>query len=222
MPTRATAAPIRPPRESAQWPKTLAETGAPTGRARRRRGRVGAALGVVAVLAVILTAALVASATGLVTLPGPQTQAPTQASPSAPAPSATATLAPTATAQDITPAANLQQVADQRAYNSFHSATLGHGSDASCASANASTSFSTGQPIYINLCTSASVAANALGVTVRQIGKSVCTLSPVQSNTSYYCHSDYSLDPGRYDIIVTMKVNGTQATARDLPFTVVK
>lgn len=219
MPPRVTANPIVAPQESALWPKTLAETGVPTRHKKQRRGRVGAAiLGLVAALVLIVTASLVASATGLVALPGPRTQA----SPSEQTviPTATATLAPTATAVDTTPTANLQQIADQRAYNSFRTVTLSPGSDASCSAANASTTFASSQQIYVNMCTSAHVSASTVTVVVKQTDKSVCTLNSLQANTSYSCHWQYSLAAGRYSILVTMKVNGTQATARELPFTI--
>lgn len=220
MPSRATAGPILAPRESQVWPKTIVETSAPRRSARQRRGGMGVTLSIVAVLALILTASLVASATGLIELPGKPSQARTATA--TPVPTATATEAPTATEEAATPTTNLQQIADQRAYNSFRAATLGRGSDSSCSAAGVSTTFVAAQPIYINLCTSSTVSASTVSVVVRQIGKSVCTLGPIQASASYFCHSDYSLNPGHYDIVVSMKVDGTQATARDLPFTVTR
>lgn len=223
-PARQTAGPALATEESAVWPRTIALTGAPSLQMPARRGRgVRVVLGLVAAVALLLAASLAASATGLITLPRPSTQQAPQAALTATTaptalPTATPTLAPTATDAAATPATSLQQLADQRAYNSFRAVTLATSSDASCSSASASSSFASGQRMYINLCTSGSVAASSISITVRQTGNAVCTLSSVQAGKSYDCYSDYVLAAGRYDLLVTMKVNGTQATARDLRF----
>jgi hypothetical protein len=61
-------------------------------------------------------------------------------------------------------------------------------------------------------------------VSIRQMGN-VCTLLPDEHNgltpsASYYCYSAISLAAGTYDVVVTIQINGTPATARTLRFTV--
>ncbi len=159
MLTRGTQGPVPAPEESAQWPKTLAETAAPL-RKPRRRG-IGIALAVVAVLALALSGSLVASATGLVTLPTPGARVTPPAQSATAAATATATTLPLPTATTLAPtsAPNQQQVADQRAYDSFRAVTLGAGRDSTCSAASARGTFVSGQAMYINLCASATPAA---------------------------------------------------------------
>jgi hypothetical protein len=74
------------------------------------------------------------------------------------------------------------------------------------------------------MCTASHVAAGPISVSIRQIGN-VCTLLPDEHDgltplASYYCASTLSLGAGAYDMLISMKINGTPATARTLRFTV--
>jgi hypothetical protein len=135
-----------------------------------------------------------------------------------PTATATATELATATPQDATPTVFPQAVADRQAAASFSAATLGTAPDKTCTQGSDAPSFTSGTPIYINLCTSGNVASSSVSISIRQAG-SVCTL-PVTATNSYNCHASYTLAPGHYDILVTMRINGTTGTARDLRFTV--
>ncbi len=133
------------------------------------------------------------------------------------APTITPTAAPTGT---VTLTA--QQRLDRQASDSFRAITLAKAKDSSCNSNTAT--FSAGQTIYINMCTSSHVAPGPVTVSIRQMGN-VCTLLPDKNNgltpsASYYCSSTLSLEAGAYDMVISMKINGTPATARTLRFTV--
>jgi hypothetical protein len=133
------------------------------------------------------------------------------------APTSTPTSAPTATAT-----LTAQQRLDRQASDSFRAITLASARDSSCG-AN-TTAFSAGQTVYINLCTSSQVAPGQVAVSIRQMG-AVCTLPPdynsgLTPSASYYCYSALALAAGPYDVVVTVTINGTPATARTLRFTV--
>jgi hypothetical protein len=131
-------------------------------------------------------------------------------------PTATATAAPSGTAT-----LTLQQQLDRQAANSFRTVTLAKSQDASCGSNT--TAFSVGQTVYVNMCTSSRVASGPVSVTIRQVG-SLCALSEsggaLKSTASYFCYSTFSLSAGSYDMVVSIKINGTPATARVIHFTV--
>jgi hypothetical protein len=141
----------------------------------------------------------------------------------------TATTAPTITPA-ITPTAapigtvtlTAQQQLDRQASDSFRAITLAKTKDSSCGSTT--TTFSAGQTLYINMCTSSHVAPGPVTVSIRQMGD-VCTLLPDKNNgltpsASYYCSSTLSLGASAYDMVISMKINGAPATARTLRFTV--
>ena len=131
-------------------------------------------------------------------------------------PTVTATAAPSGTAT-----LTLQQQLDRQAANSFRTITLAKSQDGSCGSNT--TAFSAGQTVYVNLCTSSHVAPGPVSVTIRQVG-SLCALSEsggaLKPAASYFCYSTFSLDAGSYDMAVSIKINGTPATARVIHFTV--
>jgi hypothetical protein len=131
-------------------------------------------------------------------------------------PTVTATAAPNGTAT-----LTLQQQLDRQAANSFRTITLAKSQDGSCG-AN-TTAFSAGQTVYVNLCTSSHVAPGPVSVTIRQVG-SLCALSEsggaLKPAASYFCYSTFSLDAGSYDMVISIKINGTPATARVIHFTV--
>ena len=138
---------------------------------------------------------------------------------------ATATTAPTITptsAPASTATLTAQQQLDREASDSFRAITLAKARDSSCGSTT--TAFSAGQTIYINLCTSSHGAPGPVSVSIRQIG-AICTLPPDNKNGlppsgSYYCYAAISHAAGTYDVVVTVTINGTPATAGTLRFTV--
>jgi hypothetical protein len=115
-----------------------------------------------------------------------------------------------------------QQQLDRQASDSFRAIMLAQAQDSSCGPTT--TAFSAGQTVYINMCTSSHVAPGSVSVSIRQMGN-ICTLLPDENNgltpsASYYCYSAFSLATGTYDVVVTVTINGTPATARTLRFTV--
>jgi serine/threonine protein kinase len=131
------------------------------------------------------------------------------------------TIIPT-TAPAGTATLTLQQQLDRQASGSFRSITLGKSQDGSCGSST--TAFSAGQTVFVNLCTSSRVAPGPVTVSIRQVG-GLCTLPPdsngaLTSTASYYCYSTFPLGAGAYDMVVSVKINGSPATARVIHFTV--
>jgi hypothetical protein len=135
-------------------------------------------------------------------------------------PTVTVTATTANTATPVPTSGPTQAQVDREASNSFTAVSLDTAPDGSCA-ASGSNSFPSGQKIYINLCTSGSVASSSLTVSIRQLGD-VCTLHSVAANSSYNCYTTNSglTPPNRYDMVVTMRISGKTATARDLPFTI--
>ncbi len=132
-------------------------------------------------------------------------------------PTATATIAqPTATA---TPSA--QQLLDQQATHAFRAITIAPFSDGVCSSKSMTTRFSSSGPVYINLCMASSGAPGPVTVVVRHNGATIRTLiaNLYTSGGSYYTQG-HTLSPGDYDMFVTMQINGKQAVAQDIAFTV--
>jgi serine/threonine protein kinase len=226
--TRYTGAPLREDElpaqvgvvateEAERWPQVTPTDGdAPTSEPPRRRRSLRLPLLVAGLLLVVVSGWLALSATGVVALPILGTVAATPSPTLVP----TATVAPTATLSDMTPTVNPQVIADRQAYASFRAVTLGTAKDANCSAASATDTFSGAQPtIYINLCTSGAIAASSANVSIRQVGNVFCPL-PISPNNSYACSANYTLAPGRYDMMVTMRIDGVNATARDLRFTV--
>jgi hypothetical protein len=135
-----------------------------------------------------------------------------------PSPTATRQKGPPATAT-LTP----QQVLNNEAAAAFAAVTLSAFADNSCSQANQTRRFSSGQTIYIDLCTSNGPIPGPVTVSIRQSGAILhyvvrdLYLGP---DSSDFYFEQYVLASGSYDMLVTMQVNGKVATARDLTFTV--
>jgi hypothetical protein len=79
----------------------------------------------------------------------------------------------------------------------------------------------TGGPVYINLCMANTGAPGPVTVVVRQNGATIRTLiSNLYPSGGVYYTQGHTLDAGSYDMLVTMQINGKQAVARDIAFTV--
>ncbi|HET9111580.1 MAG TPA: protein kinase [Ktedonobacterales bacterium] len=135
----------------------------------------------------------------------------------------TATIHPTATATTAQPTATTtptaQQLLDQRAAAAFRAITIAPFSDSACSSASMTTHFS--GPVYINLCMANSRAPGPITVVVRQNGAVVRTLiSNLYPSAGSYYTQGHTLGAGSYDMLITMQINGKQAVARDIAFTV--
>jgi hypothetical protein len=208
-----------------------AETGAPVGiapasrpnREQPRRGgrRLARTLSMVIILALI-TGAVFGWTSGKLNhlLPGVNTPTLTVAATVTPSPEPpTVTPGPTATA--TTPP---QQLYGQRAFDSFKAVTLSATQDSTCGTTAATTSFTSGQTIYINMCTADKVAGSPLSVTIRQTGNLVCSLNgsggALNANNYYVCSSGYTLNSGAYDMYVNLRVNGSMVVARSVHFTI--
>lgn len=139
-------------------------------------------------------------------------------------PSVTAKALPTATATAAKPTATTtptaQQSLNRQAASAFRAITLEPYTDGSCASSGATTRFSSGSPVYVNLCMANVTPQGPVTVVVRQHGVIVRTLI---SNLYPHAGSSYSqghtLAAGSYDMLVTMQINGKQAVAQDIAFT---
>jgi len=214
-PASAGPAVATPPAPPAIWTD---ENDGGSGKKRpRRRGWV-VALTVIVMLALLSAVAVSTGATRFLPHTGVAATPSATTAPTATAqPTATATAAPSGTAT-LTP----QQQLDRQAFNSFSAVTLAKSQDGSCGSNT--TAFSGGQHVYINMCTSSRVAPGPVTVSIRQVG-GVCTLPPevnggLTPTTSYFCYSTFSLGSGAYDMVVSIRINGTAATARVIHFTV--
>lgn len=190
------------------------------GRSRSRHGGSGPSTQLVgaAIAAVLLIVALGVGGMKLLAQPAPvATPRPTpHATATRPAPSSTPTIArPTATATQ-----NPQAALDREAASAFRAITLSPFADGTCASSSNTTHITGGSPVFANLCMSSTSAAGSVTVVVRQNGAIVRTLIDnlfTHAGSSYtYGHT---LPPGSYDMLVTMQINGTVATARDIKFT---
>ncbi len=193
------------------------------GRGAQRSWLIGGVIAAALALAVVAYLAL--NVSGLEALighgSGPHAQITATARPH---PSATPTLNPTPTvtappAGTATP--NPQQVLDQQAAASFRSVTLASFADGSCSASNNQSHFSVGERVYVNLCTSYDPANGPMTIQIRQNGVVVQTLvygQYLSANGSYWYY--HSLGSGSYDARVIITLNGYQAVARDLYFTV--
>ncbi len=177
--------------------------------------------GLVALL--LLGGATALGAAGMGMLPGQVVAGPTvKASP-------TATLAPTATpSPTATPAQptatatpNAQQTLDRQAAAAFQGITLAPFSDLSCSVSNQATSYSSNQPVFVNLCTAGGSMPGPVTVVARSNGVVVLTLYNRQYLSSGSSYSQgHTLAPGSYDMLITLTINGKTATAKDIRFTV--
>jgi serine/threonine protein kinase len=130
-------------------------------------------------------------------------------------PSPTATMPTRATAT-----VNIQQVINHEAAASFNSVILSSFADNSCSAVNSTRQFSSGQDIYVDLCTSTGPFPGPATVTIRQAGTILYILASqiyLSPSSSYYFFR-YGLAAGTYDMVVTMPVNGRIAVAWDLVF----
>jgi len=139
--------------------------------------------------------------------------------------SATATSLPTATPTIAKPTATATQTAQQKlnreAADAFRAITLAPFADGGCASSSMTTSFTGGSPVYVNLCMGGSAAPGPVTAQVRQNGALVRTLlSNVYMSAGSSYNQGHTLGAGSYDMLVTMRINGTVAIAKDISFTV--
>lgn len=188
------------------------------GRRRKRRSPVA----LIAAVVVAVLAVGVASTMGGLKLFA-QHGAPSH--PKAHVATATATALPTATATVAQPTTTAtptaQQKLNQQASSAFRGITLASYTDGSCASSGMTTSFSPSSPVYVNLCMAYSPAPGPVTVTVRQHGATVRTfMSNLYPAAGASYSQGHTLNPGSYDLLVTMQINGKQAVARDIAFTV--
>jgi serine/threonine protein kinase len=138
-----------------------------------------------------------------------------------PLPSPTAARRP----KGPTPTATLtpQQILNSEAAAAFTAVTLSAFADNSCSQANQTKRFSSGQTIYIDLCTSNGPIPGPVTVSIRQ---SSAVLHYVVKDlylgpdASAFYFEQYVLAGGSYDMLVTMQINGKVAVARDLVFTI--
>ena len=201
-----------------------------TWNAPRRRRALPTGVAVTAVLALALVGWLTLSATGLgvTLLAGRAPQATRTARPAA-----TATTQPTATTAAATPAptttteptatTNPQAQLDAQAAGTFRAVTVGTYQDGSCTPANGTSHFNSGQTIYVNLCTSGDTSAGPMRIDLRQNGSVLYTLvygKYLSPGSSYFYLTYHGFAPGNYDMLVSITVNGTQSTARDIPLTI--
>ncbi|HEX8733496.1 MAG TPA: protein kinase [Ktedonobacterales bacterium] len=188
------------------------------GRGRRRRGGPPSQLIAGGVAAVALIVALGLGGMKLFARPAPvATPRPTpHATATLPAPTTTPTAAQSTSTATDTP----QQTLNRQAASAFRAVTLAPFSDGAC-SASANTTTISGAPVFVNLCMADSAAPGPVTVQVRQNGVVVRTLIQnlyPSAGASYT--QGHTLAPGGYDMLVTMRINGTTAIARDISFTV--
>lgn len=183
-----------------------------------KRRPLWAGLGLVAVLLLSVVTWVGVSASGIgLTLFGHARPTPQPTVTATPRASATTTPAPTFTATT-----NPQIAIDQQAAAAFRNVTLARFADGGCYNANRTTQFTSGQAIYVNLCSAANGPGGVMTVDIRQGGQILFTLIAGKSVSpgSAYWYARYGLAPGTYHVVVTLRFNGTTGTARDLVFSV--
>jgi hypothetical protein len=203
------------------WRPNLDElTPPPTRTVRRRRsGRrpllAGGALAALVALSALTWVGLSASGLGLTLLKAHSsaTTTPTVKVRATTAPTATPTLPPTATTDP-------HVALDQQAAASFRAVTLTTFADGTCGAGNSRTSFSSGQAVYVNLCSAANPVNAPMTVSIRQNGvvRFVLISNQPLSPSAGYWYARYGIAPGAYDVLVTVRINGYDAVARDLSF----
>ena len=135
--------------------------------------------------------------------------------------SAPPTATPTTALPTVTATPNAQQALNSQAAHAFRAITLTPASDGSCASGAMTTAFGDGSPVYVNLCMANVTPPGPVTVEVRQNGAVVRTLiAYLYVNAGSVYTQGHTLNPGSYDMLVTMQINGKQATAQDISFTV--
>jgi Protein kinase domain len=198
--------------------------GAPAHLRRGGRGPLFAGASVAALLlllSVIVWVGVSTSALGLAFAKRPGAH-PTATSTMAPTARPTATSTATATHPAATATPNPQAILNREARASFRSITLASFVDGACSPANAQTHFGLSTTVYVNLCASANPANGLVSVYLRQYGQVLYVMqsSLYLSPGSAFWYSRYGLNAGHYDVLVVQRINGTDATAADLPFTV--
>ncbi len=130
---------------------------------------------------------------------------------------ATKTPAPT-----TTPTVSQQQLLDQKAAASFRAITLGTFRDTSCSQGNAVTHFSAGSSVYVNFCTSDAALNVPTYVYIRQNSRVIYTMASDYTMVAHahYWFSRNGVGAGSYDLQVIQRINGQDATAADIAFTV--
>lgn len=221
----ARSGPLQPPARPAEiWRPDPAEmttsdhTSFKHNRARRRGPIVASGL-IAAVLVLAITGGIAISTSGLGLTLGPKSR-PTATVAMTPTP----TTVPTATSTPISPTAttNPQVALDRQAAASFRAVTLSSYQDRSCSATNNTAQFYGGQAVYVNLCGSGSPSSGPMTVALRQNGQIISVLASgveVSPNESLW-YARFGLGAGTYDLLVTMRINGTDAKAVDLKFTV--
>ncbi len=146
---------------------------------------------------------------------------------STPHPTATHTTAPTPKATSTVPVGTstpTQQVLDRQAASTFSAITLGTASDLTCDAGNARRQFPTGiSKIYINLCASDQMGNMQFLVNFRSGGHILLTLKSqlgADQHEYLYWQPSGGAPSGNYDVQVSMTINGKDATAADITFTV--
>jgi hypothetical protein len=172
-----------------------------------------------AIAAALLIVALGVGGMKLLARPAPvATPRPTpHATATSPLATSTATIArPTAAATQ-----NPLVALDHQAASDFRAITLAPFTDGACASSSNTTSFTGGAPVFVNLCMADTRAAGPVTVVVRRNGAVVRTLiNNLSTSPGSFYTQGHTLSSGSYDMLVTMRINGTVATARDINFTV--
>ena len=119
-----------------------------------------------------------------------------------------------------------QQQLDQQAEATFRAITLGTNHDLSCSSSNARQQFDVGtSKIYVNLCASDHMGNMPFSVHVQSEGHTIVSLADNTSlgagqNEYLYWLPNGGAPSGQYDVLISMTINGRNATAADISFTV--
>lgn len=220
----ARSGPIQPPHAPVEvWRPDPAElvtaVHTPYKRDTRRRSPIVAGGLIAAALALAIAGGVAVSTSGLGLIFASKARPTVTA-----AATATPTEIPTATATAIPPTAtiNPQVALDKQAAASFRAVTLSTFQDRPCSAGNGTTHFSSGQAIYVNLCSAGNPASGPMTVALRENGGVLYVLATgvyISPNESLW-YARFGLGPGSYDMLVTLNINGKTATAADIKFTV--
>jgi hypothetical protein len=174
----------------------------------------------VLLLALIVWIGVSTSALGLAFLQRPGAH-PTATRTTAPTARPTVTSTAMATRSPATATSNPQAILDREARASFRAITLAPFVDNTCSPANARTNFGPNNTVYVNLCVAANPANGPVSVYLRQNGQVLFVLqSGFLSPGSVYWYSRAGFGMGQFDILVVQRINGIDATAADISFTV--
>jgi hypothetical protein len=186
---------------------------------RRRwpRWATNAGVGVLATL--MLIAAVIMGAVGLGLVPSGASARPARTT----TPLPTSTLAATATQAPATATSGptAQQLLDHQAADAFRSITITPFVDHDCLPGNQTTSYASGQTVYVNLCVASSTMPGPVTAVIRSGGRVVFTLIDNWTPGSLKNYTrGHSLGRGSYDMLITVDIGGKVATAKDIAFTV--